>query len=292
MVRIVIDSGSDYVPEDAQARGIEVIPLVANIDGTEYRDSIDLGRDEFYELLDRTGAFPTTSQIPPYVFADTFKKAREAGDEVVALILSSALSGTYQNALLAKAMAGNEGIYIVDSRTATYAIQILVDHAADLRDKGASAAEIADALEDLKGSVKILAALDTLEYLQRGGRLTKTVAKIGGAANFKPIITVTEEGEVVLVNACLGRKKALDAVMKLFSKYEVDERFPLYSIYSYGVKNCEKLEQRLADADAMAFQRKQIGFVIGAHIGPDACGIVFVERKDKQNKSSRFFFRR
>ena len=107
MVRIIVDSGSDLLPEVAKERGIEVLPLLANVDGTEYRDGIDLGRDAFYELLEETGIFPKTSQVSPHTFAEAFREAREAGDEVIALTLSSALSGTYQSAKLAQAMVGH-----------------------------------------------------------------------------------------------------------------------------------------------------------------------------------------
>ena len=288
MIRIVVDSAADYLPEEAQEKGIEVLPLIASVGDTEYRDSIDLGRSEFYELLEETGKFPTTSQIPPLVFAESFRAARQEGDEVICITLSSALSGTYQNALLAQAMAGNEGIYVVDSLTATYAIYIMAEYARSLRDEGKSAEEIVAALNEIKGSIKILAALDTLEYLQRGGRLPKAAAKVGEAAKLKPIITVTEEGQVALTTACLGRKKALDAVMKQLAKHEIDDRFPVFSMYSYGTKNCEKLEERLSQAEVPVTDRKQIGFVIGAHVGPNACGLVFVESKAQREKRSFF----
>ena len=144
-----------------------------------------MGRDEFFELLEETGLFPTTSQITPHTFAEKFKEARDAGDEVIALILSSALSGTYQNACTARAMVGNEGIYVIDSLTATYPISILANYAAQLRDEGWAAKDIAEAVEQLKGSVKVIAMVDTLEYLQRGGRIPKAAAKIGESSKVK-----------------------------------------------------------------------------------------------------------
>ena len=162
MIRIMIDSGSEYLPKEAQAKGIEVLPIVTNVGGNDYRDGFDLGRDEFFELLEETGQFPTTSQITPHVFAAKFKEALDAGDEVIAIILSSALSGTYQNACMAQAMVGNEGIYVIDSLTATYPISIMADYAAKLRDEGMPAAQIVEAIEELKGSAKVIAMVDTL----------------------------------------------------------------------------------------------------------------------------------
>lgn len=278
MVRIIVDSGSDLLPGAAHEMGVTALPLVANVDGVEYRDGIDLERDEFYELLEKTGSFPKTSQVSPHAFAEAFKEARAAGDEVVAITLSSALSGTYQSAKLAQAMAGEEGIYVVDSLSATYVIAVIAEYACALRDEGLSAKQIADELEHFKHRVKLFAVLDTLEYLQRGGRLPKAAARLGEAAKLKPVVTLTEKGEVGLVGAVLGRKRALDALAKNAAKHPVDASFPAMSIYSYGTKSCEKMEQRLSDQGIALEDRRQIGFVIGSHIGPGAYGVVYVEQ--------------
>ncbi|CCY06135.1 MAG: DegV family protein [Eggerthellaceae bacterium] len=289
MIRILIDSGSEYLPKEAQAKGIEVLPIVTNVGGNDYRDGFDLGRDEFFELLEETGQFPTTSQITPHVFAAKFKEALDAGDEVIAIILSSALSGTYQNACMAQAMVGNEGVYVIDSLTATYPISILADYAATLRDEGMPAAQIVEAIEELKGTAKVIAMVDTLEYLQRGGRIPKAAAKIGEAAKLKPVISVTEKGDLAMISACLGRKRAFDTIMKQLESIEIDDRFPVYAIYSYGTKNCERLEVRLQEAGISVTERRQIGYVIGSHIGPNACGVVYVEKAPKKGGIKAFF---
>ena len=164
-----------------------------------------------------------------------------------------------ENACTARAMLGNEGIYVIDSLTATYPISILANYAAQLRDEGWAAKDIAEAVEQLKGSVKVIAMVDTLEYLQRGGRIPKAAAKIGEAAKLKPVISVTEKGDLSMVGACLGRKRAFDTIMKHLNSIEIDERFPVYAIYSYGTKNCERLEVRLAEAGISVTQRRQIG---------------------------------
>lgn len=276
MIRIIVDSGSDLLPEVANRYSIQVLPLLANVDGVEYRDGIDLGRDGFYELLEETGAFPKTSQVSPHAFAEAFKEARVSGDEVIAITLSSALSGTYQSAKLAQAMVGEEGVYVVDSLSASYAIAMIAKYACALRDEGLSAKQIVAEIERFKGRVKLVAVLDTLEYLQRGGRLPKAAARLGEAAKLKPVVVITEEGEVGLSTAVLGRKRALDTLLKKVAKYSFDDSFPAIPIYSYGTKMCEKMEGELADAGMSLSDRHQIGFVIGSHIGPGAYGIVFV----------------
>lgn len=277
MIRIIVDSGSDLLPEVANRYSIQVLPLLANVDGVEYRDGIDLGRDGFYELLEETGAFPKTSQVSPHAFAEAFKEARVSGDEVIAITLSSALSGTYQSAKLAQAMVGEDGVYVVDSLSASYAIAMIAEYACALRDEGLSAKQIVAEIERFKGRVKLVAVLDTLEYLQRGGRLPKAAARLGEAAKLKPVIVITEEGGVGLSTAVLGRKRALDTLLKKVAKYSFDDSFPAIPIYSYGTKTCEKMEGKLVDAGMSLSDRRQIGFVIGSHIGPGAYGIVFVE---------------
>lgn len=291
VIRILVDTGSDILPEDAKEKGIDILPIVTNVAGKDYRDGIDLGRDEFYYLLEETGAAPTTSQIPPFVYADYFRSAREAGDEVIAIVLSSELSGTYQNACMGQAMAGNEGIYVIDSRSATYCISIMVYHACKLRAQGMEAAQIVQEIEGMKASVKVLAMVDTLEYLQRGGRIPKAAAKIGEAAKLKPVISVTDKGDLELVAACLGRKRAFDAMMKRLSTIEIDRAFPIYTIYSFGTKNSEKLRERLEDAGINVTEQRQIGFVIGTHIGPNACGLVYVEKRPERGGIKSFFKR-
>ena len=227
-------------------------------------------------MLEETGAFPKTSQVSPHAFAEAFREARASGDEVIAITLSSALSGTYQSAKLAQAMVGEEGVYVVDSLSASYAIAMIAKYACALRDEGLSAKQIVAEIERFKGRVKLVAVLDTLEYLQRGGRLPKAAARLGEAAKLKPVVVITEEGEVGLSTAVLGRKRALDTLLKKVAKYSFDDSFPAIPIYSYGTKMCEKMEGELADAGMSLSDRHQIGFVIGSHIGPGAYGIVFV----------------
>ena len=279
LIRIIVDSGSDLLPEVACEHNIQVLPLLANVNGVEYRDGIDLERDGFYALLEETGAFPKTSQVSPHAFAEAFKEARDSGDEVIAITLSSALSGTYQSAKLAQAMVGEEGIYVVDSLTATYAITMIAEYACALRDEGLSAKQIVVEIERFKGRVKLVAVLDTLEYLQRGGRLPKAAARLGEAAKLKPVVVISEEGEVGLSTAVLGRKRALDTLLKKVAKYSVDAFFPAIPIYSFGTKTCAKMEDEMIGAGMNLSGRRQIGFVIGSHIGPGAYGVVFVERE-------------
>lgn len=284
MIRILVDSSSDYSLEEAKQSNMEFVPVSITIGEQSYRDGIDLKRDQFYQLLKESGEFPKTAQPSPQDFLDIFKDARKKGDDVICILLSSELSGTCQSAALAKSMAAYENIYIVDSLSATYVIRILAEYACKLREEGTAAPEIAARVDALKSRVKVIAALDTLEYLSRGGRLSKTAAAIGELANIKPIITVTPDGRVGVMGKALGKNKAICSLTKQIKDTELDDAFPVYSIYSYGVSNCEKFEEKLREANIVPAKRLQIGSTIGTHIGPEAFGLIYVI-KGEQHES-------
>lgn len=277
MIRILVDSSSDYRIEEANKNGIELVSISVVIGEKTYTDGVDLDRNEFYEILEETAAFPKTSQLSPQAFLEIFEDVKDKNDEMICILLSSKLSGTYQSAVLAKNMVDYEKIYLIDSLSATYSIKVMADYACKLRLKQVSAREIVEKVEALKSKVKCIAALDTLEYLARGGRISQTVAAIGGLANVKPIITLTEEGTVGVISKCLGRNKAIHSLLLHLQQTGVHSDFPLYVIYSYGMQNCVKLEEKLEKEGIAVTERLQIGATIGTHIGPGAVGIIYVE---------------
>ncbi len=277
MIKILVDSSADYQMEELKEKQLELIPLPIHLDGQEYIDGVNLERDEFYRLVAASKDFPTTSQPSPQEFLDIFQTVKKAGDELICILLSSELSGTYGCAVLAKEMADYEGIYLVDSKTAICAIKMLADYACRLRTEGVTAGEICTRLEELKGKVKVIAALDTLEYLSRGGRIGKAAAAIGEMANLKPVITLTKEGKVGIVGKCLGVNKAVNQLIKHLQEKPRNEAFPVYPIYSFGTTNCQRMEERVEKEGIWLSERLQIGATIGTHIGPEAFGMVYVE---------------
>ena len=134
-------------------------------------------------------------------------------------------------------------------------------------------------MEELKGRTQIFAAVDTLEYLAKGGRISKAAAAIGDMANLKPIITVSREGSVEVVGKGIGVNRTLSAIQKKIAAFQIDENYPVYSLFSYGEENCVKLEQKMEKNGCKVDSRKQIGPAIGTHIGPEAFGACFVEKK-------------
>lgn len=279
MIKILVDSSSELTKKEAEEKGFLFVPISVNIGGREYRDGVDLTKDKFYDLLVNGGEFPQTSQPSPQAFLELFEQAKKNGDEVVAILLSSALSGTYQSAVLAKQMVDYEGIYLIDSLTATGVIQILADYAKGLSEEGKGAAEVAERTDAFKARVHAIAMVDTLEFLQKGGRIGKTAAMIGELARLKPLITLTEDGRVGVIGKAIGKNKAMSFMMKWLEEHPVDEAFPSYSIFTSGTANCEQFEEKLEKHGIATAGRLQLGAAIGTHIGPNAFGIVYVGKE-------------
>lgn len=278
MIRILVDSAADYTLEELKAKNIEMVPLTVTLEDKTYLDVIELERNHFYEMLASTENFPKTSQPSPRFFENVFKDAKKKGDDVICVLLSSGLSGTCQSAHLAKNMVDYDNIYIIDSLSATIAIKIMADYADKLRKLNVPVGTIVEKVEEMKLRTKIFAAIDTLEYLQKGGRISKAAAAIGSLANLKPIITVTEEGTIAIPAKCIGRNKAIATILKLVEEHPIDPEFPVYPIYTYGIENSEKLIAKCAKESISCAAIQQVGSTIGAHIGAGAYGLIYVTK--------------
>ena len=278
MIRILVDSAADFTLEELSERNIEMVPLSVTLADKTYLDAVELERNYFYNLLDSTKEFPKTSQPSPRSFASIFEDAKAKGDHVICILLSSALSGTCQSAHLAKNMVDYDNIHIIDSLTATIGVKILAEYADKLRRLNVPVETIVEKVESVKSRVKIFAAIDTLEYLQRGGRISKAAAAVGSLANLKPIITVTEEGTIAVPAKCIGRNKAIAGVLKLVEEHPVDPEFPVYPIYTYGIENAEKLITKCEKESIRCNAIQQIGSTIGAHVGSGAYGLIYITK--------------
>ena len=278
MIKFLVDSASDYSYEEAKAKGLEFVALKVTINAREYQGGINLNSDQFYELLTTTKEFPKTSQPSPQQFLEIFEKIKNDNDELICVLLSSGLSGTYQSACLAKQMVDYDKIHIIDSLAATHMIRISVEHGLKLVKEGLSAEEIVERLMDLKSRVRVIATLDTLEYLCMGGRLSRVQAAVGELAKLKPAISVNEEGQVYVVAKNLGINKSTTYLINYLKSKEIDHNFPIYSLYTYGTANTEKLEAKLSANEIEYAGRLQVGSTIGAHVGPNCFGILYVEK--------------
>lgn len=276
MIRILVDSAADYTLKELKEKNIEMIPLSITLNDETYLDTVELERNHLYELLESTGSFPKTSQPSPQAFETVFKDVKEKGDEMICILLSSALSGTCQSATLAKNMVEYDKIHIIDSLSATIAIKLMADYADKLRRSDIPTGEIIEKVNELRTRIQIIAAIDTLEYLQRGGRISKTAAAIGSLANLKPLVTISPEGTVSIVGKCIGRNKAIAAILKYLEENPADPEFPVYPLYAYGEENAQKLIEKCKNTSIVFAGIQQLGATIGSHVGPGAYGFIYV----------------
>lgn len=283
MVRILTDSTADLAHEDAAELGVIVVPLTLNFGEKHYLDGIDLTPEEFFEQLESAEKLPTTSQPTPEAFLKEFEAARDAGDEMVCVLLSSALSGTYQSAAIAREEADYNGIYLVDSKNVTLAAQLLVRRAVDLARSGMSAAEIAEDLEKARERVHLFALVDTLKYLHKGGRLSGAAAIAGGLLGIKPVISINAEGKLALTDKARGLPGAYVAIFKQIGKVGgIDERYPVMLGYTGRRTAVEPFIRYITqNLHLNKPVLRIIGSVVGTHAGPGACGIAFFSKEEE-----------
>ncbi len=279
MVRIITDSAADFEPCELEKFGIDCVPMQVTFGDTRYKENVNLDKNQFYKLLEG-GVFPKTSQPTPFDFEEIFETYAKKGDECVVVTISSALSGTYQSAFITKENLEYDNCFVVDGLSATAGQRILVEHAVKLRNEGKPAKDIANELEELKGRIKIYACIDTLEYLYKGGRVSKAAYAVGSFANIKPVIYVSREGKVEVCSKALSMKKGIATVCKRFEEFKPDTDYPIYIVYSNKKTNGEHLREAIKSCGYEVPEENlvNIGATIGAHIGSGACGVVFVSK--------------
>lgn len=276
--RIIIDSTSDLLPEiKAQ---IHTVPLTVRFGEEEYVDGVTINHKAFYEKLIETDMYPSTSQATPAAFEKEYEKAREAGEAAIVITLSSKFSGTYQSAMIAA--QDYENIYVVDSESVAIGGGILVEYALRLLNEGLSAKEIVDKLEEAKNKILIVALVDTLEYLKKGGRISKTVAFAGTVLNIKPVLSVTN-GEINMLGKARGSKMGNNLLVQEIEKAGgVDFSMPVLLGYT-GLSDAMLLKyiedsKHIWEHDLNKVPYTSIGSVIGTHVGPNAVAVAFFKK--------------
>lgn len=276
--RIIVDSTSDLLPSIKEQ--VHVVPLTVNFGEEEYVDGVTIDHKAFYEKLIETDVHPSTSQASPAAFGIEFEKAREAGESAVVITLTSKLSGTYQSATIAAEEYDN--VYIVDSGTVAIGGGILVEYALNLLDEGLEAKEIAEKLEEAKSNIIIVALVDTLEYLKKGGRISKAVAFAGGVLNIKPVLSV-EGGEIKILGKARGSKMGNNLLAEEIEKAGgVDFSMPLLLGYT-GLSDAMLLKyiedsKHIWEGNVDEVRYTSIGSVIGTHAGPGAVAVAFYKK--------------
>ena len=275
-VKIIVDSTADITPQVRSRVG--VVPLTIHFGEKEYIDGVTIDSRTFYEMLVESDVLPTTSQATPFAFEKAFREAVEAGYEVVCITCTSKLSGTYQSAVIA-AEEFEGKVHVVDSRTIAIGGGILADYALTLVDRGLSAQEIAWKLTVKREDVRVLALLDTLEYLKKGGRISATAAIAGGILNIKPVITITG-GEIKVLGKARGSRQGNNLLVQEIQKAGgVDFGKPLLLGYT-GLS--DSLLKKYIQDSAQLWQEhldrlsvETVGSVVGTHAGPGAVAVAF-----------------
>lgn len=281
-IAIYTDSASDITPQELQAWNVGLVPMTLAFGGTDsFIDDHTVSMAQLWERME-AGEILTTSQPSLQNFLDIFEGAKSKGESVVYVSLSSAISGTYQTARAAMTMVDYDDIHVVDGRkaAATVAEKLVVLRACQLRDEGKlSAGEIAKDLEQFRTRVRQLSCIDSLEYLVRGGRLSKLAGNVGSLLNIKPIITFSDEGGVQVVKKAPGLKRATSELCALIQQHPVDPAFPTIPIFAKDDTNCQNFLARLQEQLGLTVDAppQEIGATIGCHIGPGGFGLVYVE---------------
>lgn len=279
MIKLLVDSASDIGKSEADELGISMIPMKVRFGDKEYSDGIDISPKEFFEKLIESSELPQTSQINEYSWEEIFSHLTADGSEVIAITISSKLSGTYACAMkAAKKFQGT--VHVVDSMEACIGERILLQYAIRLIEENKlTAAEIVKELDSKKTKIQLLAVLDTLTYLRKGGRISSTTAFVGNMLSIKPVISIIK-GEVKLVGKAIGSKKSNNLLNQLVEKCGgIDFDMP-YTLGYSGLSD-EYLQKYLKDSENLwkgktdYIPSYMIGSTIGTHVGPNAIAVAF-----------------
>ena len=275
-IRIVTDSASDILkpfPEN-----LTVLPITIRFGDQEYRDGVDLNHRQFYEKLLEDDVFPTTSLISPAAFGEVYRESAQRGETVIVITLSGKLSGTCQSAMVAAMDAPGE-VYVVDSRNVTAGQRLLVEYALQMVSEGIGAQQIVRTLEYARERIHILGLLDTLEYLKKGGRISKTVAFVGEVMAIKPVVTVTD-GEVAILGKARGSKNGNNFLIREIGNCG-GVNFDLPYCLGYTGLSDAILQKYIADSEQIwrghDLPIHTVGATIGTHVGPNAIVVAFFD---------------
>ncbi|RXZ77011.1 DegV family protein [Paenibacillaceae bacterium] len=284
VIKVVTDSTADIPKEVINQYGITMVPLKVHFGQEVFLDAVTIEPGQFYEKLAASPVLPTTSQPSPIEFMEVYQEilAKEPEAIILSFHLSSALSGTYQSAVLARSMLEGEAgdITIVDTKMASFGIGLMAVTAARMAAQGSSKEEIIAETERLRGELRLYFLVDTLEYLQKGGRIGKAAALFGSILNIKPILTVNTEGTVAPVDKIRGQRKAMQRMMELLKADFGNDPVHLALAYAQHDTLAKQLEE-LAQAylNVQEISHTTLGAVIGTHVGPGAAAIFMVRAR-------------
>ena len=280
-IKIITDSASD-IPQNFDER-IIVLPLHVSFGEEEYLDGVNLSHEAFYEKLIECDTLPKTSQLAPFTYEEAFEQVTGDGDTAIVITLSSKLSGTWQSARIAAEQYPGK-IFVVDSESVTVGQRALITYARRLLDRDLTAEEIVSELERAKHRIQVVALLDTLEYLKKGGRIPKTVAAFGEMLSIKPVVSL-EHGEVAILGKAHGSKNGNNLLSERIRKVGgIDFDMPYFLGYT-GLSD-KLLQKYIKDSRALwedhtdHLEIMTVGGTIGTHVGPGAIAVAFFAKNE------------
>ena len=275
-IKIITDSTLDLPADLVREKGIEVLPLLINFGEESYLDGVEINTHDMLERIEKENILPTTAQVTPSRFEETFKKYLDEGYKIVTLTLSSEMSGTYQSACIAKNMLESDDIVVIDSRNVTSGLGVLVLKACEFRDNGDNIFEIEEKIKNLIPKVKSSLSFESLENLVRGGRLSKTAGTIGSVLGLRLILEV-KDGQMAVKDKVRGSKKALKKVISDFENGNVDFDSPIVIDEILNKEIYEGLKKYFEEKN-IEYIHGIVGCTVGIHSGTKACGVFFIEK--------------
>ena len=275
-IKIITDSTLDLPADLVREKGIEVLPLLINFGEESYLDGVEINTHDMLERIEKENILPTTAQVTPSRFEETFKKYLDEGYKIVTLTLSSEMSGTYQSACIAKNMLESDDIVVIDSRNVTSGLGVLVLKACEFRDNGDNIFEIEEKIKNLIPKVKSSLSFESLENLVRGGRLSKTAGTIGSVLGLRLILEV-KDGQMAVKDKVRGSKKALKKVISDFENGNVDFDSPIVIDEILNEEIYEGLKNYFEEKN-IEYIHGIVGCTVGIHSGTKACGVFFIEK--------------
>ncbi|AGX45006.1 DegV family protein [Clostridium saccharobutylicum] len=275
-IKIITDSTADLSNDIYNKYDIEVLPLLINFEEKSYLDGVEINPKMVFEKIEKEGILPTTAQVIPNRFMESYKKYLDEGYKIISIHMSSAMSGTYQSACIAKEMLESNDIVVIDSQNVTAALGILVLKAAKLRDKGYDIIQIENELNNIKKNVKLSVCFESLEYLVRGGRISKTAGIVGGILGIKLVLDI-KDGLMSVKDKIRGTKKAINKIIDDLENSNLDEDVPVILIDVDNVEIKEALKKYMIENN-VDFIECSVGSTVSIHSGPHCCGLVFLTK--------------
>ena len=275
-IKIITDSTADLSKEIYEKYDIDVLPLLISFGEDTYLDGVEINPDKLFEKINTENVLPTTAQVTPNRFMDVYKKYLDEGYKIISIHMSSAMSGTYQSACIAKDMLESDDIVVIDSQNVTAALGILVLKAAVLNEQNYNINEIVEKIEECKEKVNLSVCFESLEYLVRGGRISKTAGIVGSVLGIKLILEI-KDGMMSVKDKIRGSKKAIKKIISDLESVELDPEVPVILIDVQNVEVKEGLLEYLK-GNNINYVECPVGSTVSIHSGPKCCGLVFLSK--------------